>query len=155
MEIRRMCETDIDECVSMAIESFGASAYPKKQYETMREEFLMGLEKEHWGRPNYFVCEIDGIIVGMAGYVQSWLDWDTYEFFWLSVRKGHYGKGIGKALVEYRENEVIKKAAFKDDITILFSCTNSVIDYHKRNGYKVVIEKAASKEVIMGKTFIK
>lgn len=153
--IRPIAEKDIDECVSMAMESFGTKTYPKEQYDTMREEFTMGLSELHWGRPNYIVCEIDNKIVGMAGYIQSWLDWDTYEFFWLSVRVGYYGVGIGSALVKFREEEVVKKSAFKDDITIMFSCTKDVIKYHENHGYKVVVKKAARKEVIMAKTFLK
>ena len=155
-DIRPIEERDIDECVNMAIETFGTNHYPKEQFDSIREELMMGLQEPHWGRPNYFVCELgSGKIVGMAGYVQSWLDWDTFEFFWLSVRKGYYGKGIGKALVEYREQEIISKSAFKDDVTIMFSCTREVIKYHEKHGYGILLEKAAGKEVIMGKTFMK
>lgn len=154
-KVRPIEENDVDECVSMAMESFGTDTYPKEQFDSIREEFMAAFDKPWWGRPKYFVCEMDDKIVGMAGYVQSWCDWDTFEFFWLSVRKGYYGKGIGKALVEYREKEVMRQSAFKDDITIIFSCTNEVIEYHKKHGYKVLLEKAASKEVLMGKTFMK
>ncbi len=154
-KIRPIKKEDVNECAAMAMESFGTNEYPKEQYDTMKEEFKAAFKKNWWGIPKYFVCEHKGKILGMGGYALSWLDWDTFEFFWLSVRKEYYGQGIGEALVKHREKEILKESAFKDDITIMFSCTKTVINYHKRNGYKVLIKKAAGKEVIMGKTFLK
>lgn len=154
-KIRPLQKSDINECASMAIESFGTNEYPKEQFDTMKEEFKAMFGKQFWGTPNYFVCEHKGKILGMGGYALSWLDWDTFEFFWLSVRKEYYGQGIGEALVKHREKEILKKSAFKTDITIMFSCTNSVIGYHKKHGYNVLLKKAGGKEVIMGKTFLK
>ena len=154
-KLREMRQEDVKECLSMALESFGTDQYPEDQFNTIEEEFNAAFTHEWWGRPNYFICELDGIIVGMGGYSLSWLDWDTFEFFWLSVRKGYEGRGIGGLLVNYRENHIKENSAFKKDITILFSCTNNLIEYHKKHGYKVLIEKADGKEVIMGKTFLK
>jgi GNAT superfamily N-acetyltransferase len=152
--IRQMVETDIPECVSMAIESFG-DKYPAIQFNTIEQEFKISFSSDWWGRPKYFVYESDGIILGMAGYVLSWLDWDTFEFFWLNVRSGHGNKGIGKMLTKHLESEVLNDSAFKPDITIMFSCERSVIKYHEKQGYEIVLEKAGGKEVIMGKTFVK
>ena len=42
----------------------------------------------------------------MGGYQLSPLDWGCYEFFWLSVRKGFEGNGIGKMLVEYKKKKL-------------------------------------------------
>ncbi len=154
-KIRPLQKKDIKECVSMTTESFGWDEYPKKQFDTIKEEFNAAFSKKHMSMPRYFVCECKGVIIGMGGYSFSWLDWDTFELFWLSVRKGYYNNGIGKALTKHLEKEILKQSAFKTDITILFSCTKSVINYHKRQGYEVVLKKAAGKEVIMGKTFLK
>lgn len=155
MNIRPMKQSDISKCVEMTLANFGTEEYVIEQFEGIESEFEDAFRDEWWGLPKYFVCEIDDNIVGMAGYALSAMDWDAYEFFWLSVDKNHQGKGIAKALVEYRENEVINQSKFKDDITIMFSCTKKVVPYHLRNGFKVLIEKAAGKEVIMGKTFLK
>ena len=152
--IRPMISSDVDECSKMARESFG-SDYPDAQFDTMREEFEAAFSNKWWGRPNYYVCTFNGEIVGMGGYSLSWLDWDTFEMFWLSVKDGWKGKGIGTLLQNHREQEIIKESAFKNDITILFSATKTVVDFHIKNGYKVILEKAAGKEVLMGKTFLK
>lgn len=152
--IRPMTKEDVKNCIEMTLESFGDD-YVSEQFVTTEEEFNAAFGKEWWGRPKYFVCEFNDQIIGMGGYSLSWLDWDTFELFWLSIRKEFKGKGIGKILTEHLESEAIKDGKFKKDITILFSCTKTVVEYHKRHGYKVVIEKAAGEEIIMGKTFLK
>lgn len=154
--IRPLEAKDISACVPMAIESFGDD-YTKDQFNTIEEEFKAAFDNEWWGRPNYYVFESEGQILGMGGYALSWLDWGVYEMFWSCVKNGYKNQGIGKALVAHREKEIIKEASgikFKRDITILFSCTQTVVEYHKKNGYKVLINKASGKEVIMGKTFL-
>lgn len=152
--IRPMEAGDVDECAKMARESFG-SDYPDTQFDTMREEFEAAFTEKWWGRPNYYVCICGDEIVGMGGYALSWLDWDTFEMFWLSVKNGWKGKGIGTLLQQHREKEILKESAFKDDITILFSATKTVVDFHLKNGYSIILEKAGGKEVLMGKTFLK
>jgi len=152
--IRKLEISDIDYCIKMTIDSFG-DEYPENQFYSIRDEFLESFEDDWWGRPKYFVATIDDKIVGMSGYVQSWLDWDTFEFFWLSVDKSFKGKGIGKFLTEYLENQVNQFSSIKKDITILFSCTKNVVSYHEKNGYKLILEKASGVEFIMGKTILK
>lgn len=152
--IRPMTKEDVPICIAMTMESFG-DKYPPEQFETIEQEFMASFEGDWWGRPKYFVCDYRGTVFGMAGYALSWCDWDTFEFFWLSIRKGYGGYGIGKMLTDRLEQEVKKGSAFKEDISILFSCEKSVIKYHKRHGYKVLLKKAGGKEFIMGKTFLK
>lgn len=152
--IRPMQKEDVPECVKMTMESFG-NIYSAAQFETIEQEFNSAFNAEWWGLPKFFVCEYNGIIVGMGGYALSWLDWDTFEFFWLSVRKGYENMGIGKMLVEHRENEVLRVSKHKKDITIIFSCEKNVVKYHEKHNYKTLLTKAAGEEVLMGKTFLK
>jgi GNAT superfamily N-acetyltransferase len=152
--IRPIKKEDVSECIEMTLEAF-KDIYPDAQFEMIEEEINGAFEEDWWGLPKFFVFEINGMICGMGGYAQSWLDWDTFEMFWLCVRKGYEGQGIGRLLVEHRENEIIKNSAHKKDITIIFSAEKEIIDYHKRHGYQVLLNKAAGKEVIMGKSFLK
>lgn len=138
--IRSMLESDVDACIQMTIDSF-KEEYPLEQFETIREEFMSSFKPDWWGRPKYFVYDFKGEILGMGGYQISPLDWDIFEFFWLCVKKKFQGKGIGKKLVEFREKEILKDYHFKSDVTILFSCTKSVIKYHKKHGYNVILKK--------------
>lgn len=151
-QIRLMREEDIPACIEMTLESFG-NEYLTEQFNTIEEEFKMMFEPDWWGRPKYFIYERDGKIIGMGGYSLSALDWGIYDFFWLSVRNGYENQGIAKSLVKWREVDVSNMSCFKDDITILFSCTKNVIGYHEKNGYKVILEKASGREVIMGRSF--
>lgn len=155
MKIRKLKPSDIEECINMSTESFGLEDYSKKEFAFMRREFGLAFEKGDWEIPKYFFAVEEKKIVGMAGYVQSWADWESFEFFWLCVRKGYEGKGIATALVKHREEEVTKQAGSNSDVTIIFSCTNKLIKFHKKNGYKVILKKAAGTEVLMGKTFLK
>ncbi len=52
--------------------------------------------------PQYFVYEIDGKAVGFAGMMPSWIMNGIWDFIWINVHPDHHGKGIGKALTEYR-----------------------------------------------------
>ena len=150
--IRLMKKEDIEECITMTLESFDDY---ENEFDTIKEEFEESFDKEWWGLPKYFVFENEGKILGMGGYSLSRLDWDSFEMFWLCVRKEYKGHGIGSALTKHREQDIIKNSSMKTDITIIFSCTNSVSEYHKKQGYKIILEKAGGKEVLMGKTFLK
>ncbi len=152
--VRPMMEKDIPECIEMTTQSF-AGKYPKEYFETLEEEFSASFKQDWWGRPKYFVFEYNNEILGMGGYQLSPLDWGIYDFFWHCVKVGWEKKGIGTAIVERREKEIVKQHRFKADVTIIFSCKKDVIKYHKKHDYKVLLKKAAGKEVIMGKTFKK
>lgn len=153
-KIRPIETGDIDECCKMVRESFGGD-YPDLEFDTMRDEFTSAFTDNWWGRPNYYVCTCNNQIVGMGGYSLSSLDWGIYEMFWLSVKNGWKGKGIGTLLQKHREAEITKQELYKDDITILLSTTKTVVDFHIKNGYSILLEKASGKEVLMGKTFKK
>lgn len=48
----------------------------------------------------------DPEIVGFVGYAQSYMDWDSYELFWLNVSPTAQGKGYGAVLVKAALSEV-------------------------------------------------
>lgn len=102
----------------------------------------------------YFVAEIDGKIIGLVGYSQSMMDWETYEFFWLCVDPSYRGKGIGKALVRHCENYILTGQKNGASVTIIFSCLKELVPYYKNNGYKVFVKKAGGLEVLMGKSIV-
>jgi ribosomal protein S18 acetylase RimI-like enzyme len=87
-------------------------------------------------RPVYFVAEEEGKVLGLAGYVQSWMDWDVYEIFWVNVLPGRQRQGIGKELTEKIISEIRKK---KDASLILLSATPINAKYYKDNfNFKVI-----------------
>jgi len=48
---------------------------------------------------SFLVLETKGV-VGFVGYAQSWMDWDSYEVFWMNIAKSCQGKGHGRQLAE-------------------------------------------------------
>lgn len=49
----------------------------------------------------YYVCEVDGKVVGQIMYTYEWSDWRNGTFIWVQsvyVHKDYRGKGIFKAL---------------------------------------------------------
>ena len=52
----------------------------------------------------YYVCEIDGKIVGQIMYTYEWSDWRNGTFLWIQsvyVNKENRGIGVFKALYNY------------------------------------------------------
>lgn len=48
----------------------------------------------------------DPEVLGFAGYAQSYMDWDSYELFWLNVDPSCQGKGYGAVLVKAALSEI-------------------------------------------------
>jgi GNAT superfamily N-acetyltransferase len=77
-------------------------------------------------KPVYFVAEEKGKIIGFAGFIQSWMDYNIYQIFWVNVLPELQRKGIGKKLVMKVINEIRKK---KDARLILL--TTNYPKYYK------------------------
>ena len=69
-----------------------------------REVDAMFLNYE--SKPIYFVAEEGEKMAGFAGYVQSWMDYEFYEIFWVNVLQEHRERGIGTALVKKIISEI-------------------------------------------------
>lgn len=88
--------------------------------------------------PKYFVAKDSGIIIGLAGYIQSWMDFDIYEIFWVNVIPKMQRKGVGKQLVSKLISEIKNK---KDARLIVLSANQEVGNpvYYERNfGFKTI-----------------
>lgn len=67
------------------------------------EELEKGIEKVLKGeiQGKYFVCEIDGEVVGQMMLLYEWSDWRNGEFIWIQsvyVHKNYRKHGVFKAL---------------------------------------------------------
>ena len=80
--------------------------------------------------PVYWVAEDDGQIVGIAGHVQSWMDYGIYQIFWVNVLPERQRQGIGRALV----NKVIS-AIRRNPGAFLVQLSASAlnVDYYERH----------------------
>ena len=55
----------------------------------------------------YYLCEIDGKVVGQIMYTFEWSDWRNGTFLWVQsvyVNKSNRGEGIFKALYHHVKN---------------------------------------------------
>ena len=84
--------------------------------------------------PQYIVAEDKGEIIGLAGYIQSWMDYNIYNIFWVNVAPNYQGKGIGKALVAKVINIIKKKKNVK-----MILLTASIPKFYSKNfGFKTL-----------------
>ncbi|MDE1871350.1 MAG: GNAT family N-acetyltransferase [Candidatus Micrarchaeota archaeon] len=85
--------------------------------------------------PRYLVAEDNSKILGFAGYIQSWMDYNFYQMFWVNVLPEHQGKGIGTTLVK-RIIQLIKNK--KDAYFILLTTTKP--KFYERFGFKIMMK---------------
>ena len=88
-----------------------------KKYQILATEEIKEMFSNRPIRPVYFGLEDKGKILGFAGYIQSWIDYDVYEIFWVNVLPEHQKQGIGRQLVSKVIGEIKKKK--KDGLIIL------------------------------------
>ncbi len=146
IKTRLMRTAEADICAKLAVSSFKMQLN-SVELNSIANEFRFANYNFIEQRPVYFVATYRNKIVGVAGYSQSMMDWETYEFFWLCVDPKFRNMNIG--------SHIIDKTPKGENITIIFSCLNNLVKYHYKNGFKVFIRKGGGKEVIMGKTFVR
>ena len=85
--------SDVDALVAVVDDCFPGADLASARRE-MREAFSESLY-----RPVYWVALDKDKPVGMAGFVPSFLDFETYELFWVAVRPDWQSKGVGSRVV--------------------------------------------------------
>ena len=80
-------------------------------------------------RPVYWVAEDERKIVGFAGYIQSWMDYNIYQIFWVNVLPELQKRGIGKQLVSKVINEIKKD---KNAYLIQLTATTPNSKYYRK-----------------------
>ena len=103
MKLRRLTKADILKASGIVKANY-SEFYGKKSKAEMADAFGKGAI-----RPRYLVAEEKGKIIGLTGYMQSWIDYNAYEIFWVNVSPKHQGKGIGTMLVKGAIAEIKKK----------------------------------------------
>ncbi|MEK9158091.1 MAG: GNAT family N-acetyltransferase [Patescibacteria group bacterium] len=88
-----------------------------RQYQRLATPELKEMFGKSNNKPTYFVAKDKEKILGFAGYIQSWMDYDAYEIFWVNVLPEHQKQGIGKMLVTKIIADIKKRK--KDGLIIL------------------------------------
>jgi GNAT superfamily N-acetyltransferase len=68
---------------------------------------VWSLDLDEKFKPQYFVAEDIGEVVGFAGRIQSWIMHRVWDFIWINVHKDRQRQGIGRLLTEHRILKVI------------------------------------------------
>jgi len=143
MKICRLKKEEIEEVLKII-----KNNYPKIDKKHPRGEIL-----EMFGdaliKPKYLVVKEKSKIIGIAGYMQSYEDYNIYELFWVNVKKEFQGKGIGTELVNQIIKEIKKlKGEYKKALLIELSVTDAKSRFYKKFGFKV-IKRLRKKDCIM------
>lgn len=91
--IRTAAAEDVDAMVAVVDDCFPGADLAAARRE-MAEAFAESLY-----RPAYVVALDKDKLVGMTGYIPSYLDFETYELFWVAVRPDWQSKGVGSRVV--------------------------------------------------------
>jgi N-acetylglutamate synthase-like GNAT family acetyltransferase len=120
-----------------------------KKYELLSRKELTAMFRNYAYPPEYIVAEEDGKIIGLAGYIPSWMDYHVYNIFWVNVEPEHQGNGIGTMLIEHIITRIRKIKGHMVAHMILLTTTRP--KFYKRFGFKILSElgKSSPKEYLM------
>lgn len=115
-----------------------------KKFEKASFKEMEAMFKNYVAKPHYIVAEDKDEIIGLAGYMQSWIDYNVYDIFWVNVTPSHQRKGIGFALVK-RVIEIIKKKK----ASIILLTTSKPKFYAKKFKFKTLTKFKNNKYDLM------
>jgi ribosomal protein S18 acetylase RimI-like enzyme len=128
MKLRLLEKKDIRACAAIVGVNYS------KEYEISSEAELESMFSNAAVTPIYWVAEEKKEIVGFAGYIQSWMDYNVYQIFWVNVSPTYQRKGIGKKLVAKIISEIKKN---KKAYLIQLTATPSNAKYYRQHfGFK-------------------
>jgi N-acetylglutamate synthase-like GNAT family acetyltransferase len=98
--------------------------------------------------PQYLVIEEKGKVVGVTGYISSWMDYHTYELFWVNVAPEYQGRGLGKKLVASVLKE-IKKIRGRDEYACVILLGTKIPSFYKQFKFKTLMRFNKRKHHLM------
>jgi N-acetylglutamate synthase-like GNAT family acetyltransferase len=109
-----------------------------KKYENSSKNEIEAMFTSKVCPPKYIVAEENGRVIGFAGYIQSWMDYHIYQIFWVNVKPGDKGKGIGTKMIK----EIIKtiKKEKCENKAYMIQLTTTFPKFYKRLGFKKINE---------------
>jgi ribosomal protein S18 acetylase RimI-like enzyme len=122
MKIRLLRKSEIAKASAIAGENY-SQKFARLAKNELTEMFKAGPLK-----PVYFVVEESKKIVGLGGYIQSWMDYNIYHVSWVNVAPEYQNQGIGTKLIGHIIREIKKR---KDTEYILI--TTRVPRYYKKH----------------------
>jgi ribosomal protein S18 acetylase RimI-like enzyme len=122
MKIRLLRKSEVRKAAGIAGKNYS------KKFEQLAAAELAEMFKPGPLKPTYFVVEEGQNIIGLGGYIQSWMDYNIYHISWVNVLPEYQRRGIGTKLIDYIVREIRKK---KEAECILI--TTRVPEYYQKH----------------------
>lgn len=90
-------------------------------------EFLEDMRNE-----NYFICELDGNVIGSGGFALN--DDKTVSLCWGMIRSDLLGQGLGKQLTEFRINAAQDE---RPGFPLVISTSQHTKGFYERFGFRL------------------
>jgi predicted N-acetyltransferase YhbS len=130
MRIRLMRRADISTAAAIVDKNYS------RKYQKLAANEFKAMFTQAVSHPIYFVAEEHGEVIGLAGYVQSWMDYGVYELFWVNVAPERQSHGIGTKLVS-RVIRAIRQTRDSRLIILTADASRYLPTYYaKRFGFK-------------------
>ena len=101
--IRAMRESDVPSCYEITLLNWN---------KTIADNFLIEVAHSWSGMesaPTYYIAETDdGVVIGYAGIMHSFIKTGVWDIVWVNVKKGYKGEGVGMKLMGLLISEVKK-----------------------------------------------
>lgn len=130
MLIRRLEKKDIPKAVEIIVENY------TDEYFNQANSEIKAMFSNNPIKPEYYVAEDGGEIIGLSGYIQTWMDYDIYQLFWVNVTPKRQRSGVGKLLIA----KIIEDLKLKGASLIMLSADQSKSlpkYYQQKFGFKV------------------
>jgi ribosomal protein S18 acetylase RimI-like enzyme len=124
--IRPLQLKDIEACIAISKLIFKAENYEYDVGRYLRSHFAA----DQFIRPDFFVCDRNGITEGLIGFSETGFDSGVYGIFMCYVHPDFQNRGVGKALTA----KVLKEIKARGGLSVLATTRKSW--HFERFGFK-------------------
>ena len=140
IKIRKLRKQDIDAASAIVTRNY-SPAYGR----LARAEVAAMFDLSAVSRPTYYAAIEGNRLLGFAGYVVSWMDYEVANIFWVNVDPDHQKRGIGKLLI----NTLIAKAQKDKAINLVLLTTKTPAYYRKHFGFRTISKFGPNQDHLM------
>lgn len=142
MKLRQLKREDIISC-SKIVEQNYSEKYANNSILEMNEMFSNSVIK-----PKYIVAEENDEILGFGGYIQSFMDYQVYQIFWINVKPDFQRRSIGTKIVKKIIDE-IKDICGEDKKARIIQLTTTKEDFYDKKFNFIKVADLGEDEYLM------
>jgi N-acetylglutamate synthase-like GNAT family acetyltransferase len=90
--------------------------------------------------PKYFVAVEKEKIIGCGAYIQSWMDYNVYNIFWINVDPKYQNRGVGTKLVNRIISDIKAQRGLDKRAEVVLLTTNKPEFYKRRFGFETLMQ---------------